>query len=80
MQETVQYQMKVFKGEFSLGDVILSNHPSAGGSHLPDLTIITPVFYKSVYHLHISKKVLSEKYYIYERRTHFKYDVLMNII
>lgn len=48
MQETVQYQMKVFKGEFSLGDVILSNHPSAGGSHLPDLTIITPVFYKDV--------------------------------
>ncbi|XP_070160046.1 5-oxoprolinase isoform X1 [Polyergus mexicanus] len=48
MQETVQYQMKVFKGEFSPGDVILSNHPSAGGSHLPDLTIITPVFYKNL--------------------------------
>ncbi|KAL6434957.1 hypothetical protein ACFW04_005248 [Cataglyphis niger] len=48
MQETVQYQMKVFKGEFSPGDVILSNHPSAGGSHLPDLTVITPVFYKNV--------------------------------
>lgn len=25
------------------GDVLLSNHPSAGGSHLPDLTVITPV-------------------------------------
>lgn len=25
------------------GDVILSNHPCAGGSHLPDLTVITPV-------------------------------------
>jgi len=25
------------------GDVILSNHPQAGGSHLPDLTVITPV-------------------------------------
>ncbi|KHJ90724.1 hydantoinase B/oxoprolinase [Oesophagostomum dentatum] len=24
------------------GDVILSNHPRAGGSHLPDLTVITP--------------------------------------
>jgi len=22
----------------------MSNHPSAGGSHLPDITIITPVF------------------------------------
>ncbi|XP_053980363.1 5-oxoprolinase [Hylaeus volcanicus] len=48
MQETVQYQMKVFKGEFTRGDVILANHPSAGGSHLPDLTVITPVFYKDV--------------------------------
>ncbi|XP_043254892.1 5-oxoprolinase isoform X1 [Colletes gigas] len=48
MQETVQYQMRVFKGKFTRGDVILANHPSAGGSHLPDLTVITPVFYKDV--------------------------------
>nr|XP_031842230.1 5-oxoprolinase [Nomia melanderi] len=48
MQETVQYQMRAFKGEFSRGDVILANHPSAGGSHLPDFTVITPVFYKDV--------------------------------
>jgi 5-oxoprolinase (ATP-hydrolysing) len=26
------------------GDVILANSPTAGGSHLPDLTVITPVF------------------------------------
>uniref|UniRef100_A0A6Q2ZDL2 5-oxoprolinase, ATP-hydrolysing n=1 Tax=Esox lucius TaxID=8010 RepID=A0A6Q2ZDL2_ESOLU len=30
------------------GDVILSNHPCAGGSHLPDLTVITPVFRRGV--------------------------------
>ena len=30
------------------GDVFLSNHPQAGGSHLPDLTVITPVFYPGV--------------------------------
>jgi 5-oxoprolinase (ATP-hydrolysing) len=29
----------------SEGDVLLSNHPQlAGGSHLPDITVITPVF------------------------------------
>ncbi|XP_057387818.1 5-oxoprolinase isoform X3 [Balaenoptera acutorostrata] len=27
------------------GDVLLSNHPGAGGSHLPDLTVVTPVFW-----------------------------------
>lgn len=24
--------------------MILANHPKAGGTHLPDMTIITPVF------------------------------------
>ncbi|XP_051522695.1 5-oxoprolinase isoform X1 [Myxocyprinus asiaticus] len=43
MQETVQYQIKA-SGGMQEGDVILSNHPCAGGSHLPDLTVITPVF------------------------------------
>ncbi len=26
------------------GDVLVSNHPCAGGSHLPDMTVISPVF------------------------------------
>ena len=26
------------------GDVIITNHPAFGGSHLPDITLITPVF------------------------------------
>ena len=44
MQEAVQYQMRLHKGDMQSGDVFLSNHPTAGGSHLPDLTVITPVF------------------------------------
>ncbi|XP_041376521.1 5-oxoprolinase-like [Gigantopelta aegis] len=48
MQETVQYQLKHLGNNFRDGDVILSNHPQAGGSHLPDLTVITPVFHKGV--------------------------------
>lgn len=45
MQETVQYQLKVKGDTLKAGDVLLSNHPQAGGSHLPDMTVITPVFY-----------------------------------
>lgn len=45
MQETVQYQMRFLKNDLYEGDMVLTNHPSAGGSHLPDLTVITPVFY-----------------------------------
>uniref|UniRef100_A0A182LW39 5-oxoprolinase n=1 Tax=Anopheles culicifacies TaxID=139723 RepID=A0A182LW39_9DIPT len=44
MQETVQYQLRRRGGTLKPGDVLLSNHPQAGGSHLPDLTVITPVF------------------------------------
>ncbi|XP_078482471.1 5-oxoprolinase [Ciona intestinalis] len=44
MQEAVQYQMKHLGDNIDEGDCILSNHPLAGGSHLPDLTVITPVF------------------------------------
>ncbi|KAJ3296893.1 hypothetical protein HK104_001044 [Borealophlyctis nickersoniae] len=46
MQEAVRWQMKHLKGDLKEGDVILTNHPAAGGSHLPDITVITPVFNK----------------------------------
>lgn len=28
------------------GDVIITNHPAFGGSHLPDVTLIKPIFYQ----------------------------------
>ncbi|MCZ6836400.1 MAG: hydantoinase B/oxoprolinase family protein, partial [Planctomycetota bacterium] len=30
--------------EMKPGDVVVTNHPRNGGSHLPDITVITPVF------------------------------------
>ncbi|CAF0887500.1 unnamed protein product [Adineta ricciae] len=47
MQEAVQYQMRSIGKDLRDGDVILTNHPAAGGSHLPDLTVITPVFHEN---------------------------------
>ncbi len=32
---------------FEEGDTIVTNHPKYGGSHLPDVTVVTPVFYES---------------------------------
>ena len=37
------FQIQQLGDSLKSGDVILSNHPQAGGSHLPDLTVITPV-------------------------------------
>lgn len=45
MQESVRYQLKMRGKSLKRGDVLLSNHPMAGGSHLPDMTVITPVFF-----------------------------------
>eukprot|EP01024_Parvocaulis_polyphysoides_P063234 TRINITY_DN72861_c0_g1_i1.p1 TRINITY_DN72861_c0_g1~~TRINITY_DN72861_c0_g1_i1.p1 ORF type:complete len:135 (+),score=19.45 TRINITY_DN72861_c0_g1_i1:285-689(+) len=52
MSEAVRFQVKYWgkggpgeKEGISEGDVLVSNHPQlAGGSHLPDITVITPVF------------------------------------
>ena len=33
--------------EMREGDVIMTNHPAFGGSHLPDITVITPVYVES---------------------------------
>jgi len=31
---------------FEEGDILLTNHPKYGGSHLPDLTMVSPVFHE----------------------------------
>ena len=36
--------MKLHGATMKEGDVFMTNSPHAGGSHLPDITIITPVF------------------------------------
>lgn len=49
MQAAVRYQVEHWStnGGIQDGDVLVSNHPQkAGGSHLPDITVITPVFYE----------------------------------
>jgi 5-oxoprolinase (ATP-hydrolysing) len=50
MQAAVTFQVKDWnaKGRDGIkdGEVLVSNHPQlAGGSHLPDITVITPVFH-----------------------------------
>jgi 5-oxoprolinase (ATP-hydrolysing) len=44
MQFAVKYQHNLWEGKLKDGDVLVSNHPSCGGTHLPDITVITPVF------------------------------------
>ncbi|KAK2615963.1 hypothetical protein N8I77_002684 [Diaporthe amygdali] len=44
MGTCVKRQAEIWKGELKKGDVIISNHPSYGGTHLPDVTLTMPAF------------------------------------
>ena len=44
MSSAVRQQIILQGNALKEGDVLLSNHPIAGGSHLPDITVITPVW------------------------------------
>jgi 5-oxoprolinase (ATP-hydrolysing) len=45
MQDAVRYQIRLLGNSWKPGEVLLCNHPIAGGTHLPDVTVITPVYY-----------------------------------
>jgi 5-oxoprolinase (ATP-hydrolysing) len=42
MSEAVRQQLRIQRDNLLPGDVLVTNHPQAGGSHLPDITVITP--------------------------------------
>ncbi|KAI1165541.1 hydantoinase B/oxoprolinase [Nemania serpens] len=44
MSTCVKTQAKIWEGKLKKGDVIISNHPSYGGTHLPDITLLMPAF------------------------------------
>ena len=47
MSEAVKAQIRIHGDNIKKGDALVSNHPIAGGSHLPDITVITPVFFEN---------------------------------
>ena len=44
MGESVRAVIEQFRGEMAGGDAFVLNDPYAGGTHLPDLTVVMPVF------------------------------------
>lgn len=42
MQFAVRYQHQKWLGNLKDGDVLVANHPSCGGTHLPDITVRLP--------------------------------------
>jgi N-methylhydantoinase B len=46
MPYSVQAVLKEFKDDLSDGDDIIINDPYRGGTHLPDITMVSPIFFK----------------------------------
>jgi len=46
MQLAVQKGLEKFKGKLENGDMILFNDPYVSGTHLPDITLICPIFHE----------------------------------
>lgn len=44
MSTCVKRQADMWKGRLAKGDVIMANHPAYGGTHLPDVTLVTAAF------------------------------------
>ncbi|KAF1820577.1 uncharacterized protein K489DRAFT_323635 [Dissoconium aciculare CBS 342.82] len=44
MSTCVKKQAAIWQGKLKRGDVLVSNHPMFGGTHLPDITVVTPAF------------------------------------
>ncbi|KAH7029536.1 Hydantoinase B/oxoprolinase-domain-containing protein [Microdochium trichocladiopsis] len=44
MEYAVRFQNQHYRSTLKPGDVLCSNHPVAGGVHLPDITVMTPVW------------------------------------
>lgn len=44
MSAAIKYQLTYWKDNIQEGDILCTNSPSVGGTHLPDITVISPVF------------------------------------
>ncbi|KAF3066446.1 hypothetical protein GL218_09024 [Daldinia childiae] len=44
MEYAVRFQNERYRDTLKPGDILCSNHPIAGGVHLPDITIMTPIW------------------------------------
>lgn len=61
LSHAVIYQLNFYNGELSEGDVIMTNHPQAGGSHLPGMCIYLYI----KLHFEILIKISLYRYYNY---------------
>lgn len=56
MQFAIQAQHEHWAGRLVDGDVLMTNHPQWGGTHLPDITVVTPVFVEGAIAFYVASR------------------------
>lgn len=56
MSFAVKWQIEYWGEDINPGDVLATNHPNAKGTHLPDITIISPVFVDGVIRFYLGSR------------------------
>ncbi|SGZ58965.1 CIC11C00000003337 [Sungouiella intermedia] len=56
MSFAVKWQINYWGKNINPGDVLATNHPNAKGTHLPDITIISPVFVDGVIRFYLGSR------------------------
>ncbi len=56
MSAAVRCQIDHFGADIAPGDVLVSNHPRQGGSHLPDITVVTPLWHDGAIVMYVASR------------------------
>jgi N-methylhydantoinase B len=64
MPMSVRAAIDAFPNDLHPGDAVMLNDPFAGGTHLPDITVVMPVF------IHPTKKAVRPDFYVASRAHH----------
>jgi len=67
MSESVKSVISTYDGKMGPGDVYVQNNPYNGGTHIPDVTVITPVFAEKEYEKYSGERPL---FYVASRGHH----------
>lgn len=46
MSAAIKYQLDFWGADLKDGDILCTNSPTVGGTHLPDITVVSPVFHE----------------------------------
>lgn len=79
MSTCVRMQSQIWQNKLKPGDVIVSNHPELGGTHLPDITVIQPAFSEGKILFYVASRAHHGKVFRIEKCVPGDFDILTSM-